>query len=213
MEREERMIEKDIFSVILRSFGVILSDFELFILSDCTDTNPYGNKIKIDVVYDVLKVNNNNNYHNDNYKTNKYYDDEDEYENNNERNYDTNNDSNDSFEYLCVDELSESCLFSLRHIARQIWRSAEQLKRFELHIIYIYVILYRTPLFCVVLCVMLHQYVIHFIVFITYTLLCLYSVTTICIIPNYVILHDVIPHYRIFQLITTHYFILYKLKQ
>ena len=139
MKGEERMIEKDVFRVISRSFGVILSDFELFVLSDCTDTNPYGNKINIDVLYDVLKVNNNNKNHNNYHKnneTNEYYDDEDEYENNNEGNYDrNNNDNNYNSDYLCVDELSESCLFSLRHIARQIWRSAEQLKRFELCII------------------------------------------------------------------------------
>ena len=152
MEGEERMIEKDVFSVILRSFGVILSDFELFILSDCTDTQPYGNKIKIDVIYDVLKIdnnnnnnNNNNNYHNDkNNRKNKYHDDdEDEYENeeNYNENYNNNNDNSGNSEYLCEDELSESCLFSLRHIARQIWRTAEQLKRFEMKIICIYVML------------------------------------------------------------------------
>jgi hypothetical protein len=221
MEGEERMIEKDIFSVILRSFGVILSDFELFILSDCTDTNPYGHKIKIDVLYDVLKNDNYNNNDNNNYydnknRRNKYYDDENEYEYNNERKYDRNNGSNDNSDHLCVDELSDSCLFSLRHIARQIWRSAEQLKRFVLYIICIYVMLYYIPLFCVVLCVMLYQYFIYFIyfiVFITHTLFCLYSVTMICIIPNSIILHDVIPYYFIFQLIKLHCYILYKLKQ
>ena len=61
--------------------------------------------------------------------------------------------------------------------------------------------LYYTPLFCVILCVMLYQYVSHFIVFITRTLYCLYSVTTTCIIPTSVVLHDVIPYYYIFQLI------------
>jgi hypothetical protein len=155
MEGEERMIEKDIFSVILRSFGVIISDFELFILSDCTDTNPYGNKIKIDVVYDVLKVNNNNNndnnYHKNN-KTNKHFDDDDNNNDNDNDDYDDgnygrNNNNNYNSDYLCVDNLSESCLFSLRHIARQIWRSAEQLKRFELYIFYTYAMLYYTLLF------------------------------------------------------------------
>ena len=128
MEGEERMIAQDIFSIVLRTFGVTLSDLELLILSDSTDINPYGNKIKIDVIYDILKHhndNNNNHNNNNNYKTNKY-NDYSENEGDDERNSSNKNRKTYDNDY------SESSLFALRHIARQIWRSADQLKRFEI---------------------------------------------------------------------------------
>ena len=134
---EEGMIEKDIFSIILRTFGVILSDLKLLILSDSTDINPYGNKIKIDVIYDILKVKNNDNY--DNYKINKCnsnkYNDNDSNENGNEN-------IGSNYDLLCVENLSESSVFSLKHIARQIWRSADQLKRFEIYFVLSHFILF-----------------------------------------------------------------------
>ena len=138
IEGEERMIAPDIFSIILRTFGVKLSDLELLILSDSTDINPYGNKIKIDVIYDILKHNNDNNHNNYNdnyndnhndYKTNEYnnfYGDESDDEINTLSKNKNKNSYNYDYDY------SESSLFTLRHIARQIWRSADQLKRSKL---------------------------------------------------------------------------------
>lgn len=134
---EERMIAPDIFSIILRTFGVTLSDFELLILSDSTDINPYGNKIKIDVIYDILKHNNNHdNNHNNNH--NNHNNNNNDYRTNTYNNF-NGDDSDDEINalnknkssYNYDNDYSESSLFALRHIARQIWRSADQLKRFE----------------------------------------------------------------------------------
>ena len=132
MEGEERMIAQDIFSIILRTFGVTLSDLELLILSDSTDINPYGNKIKVDVIYDILKHNNNNNNnsnnYDNNYRKNKY---NDFHENENESDDERNTINKNKTSYNKDNDYSESSLFALRHIARQIWRSAEHLKRFD----------------------------------------------------------------------------------
>ena len=51
---ENRMIEKDIFSSILRSSGVPLHDEDILLLCDATDVHPAANRVRCDVIIEAL---------------------------------------------------------------------------------------------------------------------------------------------------------------
>lgn len=134
---EERMVEKDVFGYISRISGMVLTDSDLTVLADCTDFNPIGERIKVDVVLECL-----NNYpvNNDIKKKkrdrNNNYDDNDNDENEKMKNgyYDDDNNyiaPNNPENSLNIEVLSEPALFALKHISHQIWRTADTLKRYK----------------------------------------------------------------------------------
>ena len=116
LECEEKMVEKDVFGYISRISGMPLSTLELTILSDCTDIEPNSERIKIDVIFDVL--------------SSKIITTEKNNKNNTVNNYKNNGNTRVDYEHVLRSyDLSESAVFALRHVSHQIWRTGAQLKR------------------------------------------------------------------------------------
>jgi hypothetical protein len=116
LECEEKMVEKDVFGYISRISGMPLSTLELTVLSDCTDVEPTSERIKIDVIFDVLNS--------------KIITTEKNSKNYTQNNHQNNGNTRVDYEHvLRTYDLSESAVFALRHVSHQIWRTGAQLKR------------------------------------------------------------------------------------
>eukprot|EP01038_Epipyxis_sp_PR26KG_P004635 gene4635-6514_t len=114
--RQVFMIEKEIFSFILKQHGVSLDEEELLALADATDPDPFASSIRCDILLDCLLVDTN---------ISKRV-------NNGQINHLNNNNDSSSHSIRKKNHLTEAGMRALESIRKSIWSTGKALNRNEI---------------------------------------------------------------------------------